>query len=61
MGMVLGVPVFAVIYSYIRRGVNSRLAEKDLPTDTILYEDFSKYKLEDFDKEAVFGTGSDDK
>ena len=61
VGMVLGVPVFAVIYSYIRRGVNGRLAEKDLPTDTILYEDFSKYKLEDFDKEAVFGTGSDDK
>ena len=61
VGMVLGVPVFAVIYSYIRRGVNGRLAEKDLPTDTLLYEDFSKYKLEDFDKEAVFGTGSDDK
>lgn len=56
VGMVLGVPVFAVIYSYIRRGINNRLAEKKLPTDTLLYEDFSKYKLEDFDKEAVFGT-----
>ena len=58
IGMVLGVPVFAVIYTYIRRAVNGRLAEKELPTDTLVYEDFSKYKLEDFDKEAVFGTGN---
>ena len=61
VGMVLGVPVFAVIYSYIRRAVNNRLSEKELPTETLIYEDFSKYKLVDFDKEAVFGTGSDNK
>ena len=61
VGMVLGVPVFAVVYTYIRRGINNRLAEKELPTDTLLYEDFSKYKLEDFDKEAVFGEGNNDK
>ncbi|MBR5229301.1 MAG: AI-2E family transporter [Firmicutes bacterium] len=61
VGMVLGVPVFAIVYTYIRRGINNKLAKKDLPTDTILYEDFSKYKLEDFDKEAVFGTGNNNK
>ncbi|MBQ4649356.1 MAG: AI-2E family transporter [Firmicutes bacterium] len=54
VGMVLGVPVFAVVYTYISRGINNRLKKKELPTETLMYEDFSKYKLEDFDKETVF-------
>lgn len=58
VGMVLGVPVFAVMYAYISRAVNNKLKKRNLPTETLLYEDFSKYKLEDFDKEAVFGTGN---
>ncbi len=54
IGMVLGVPVFAIVYTYIRRAINKRLEKKDMPTETLLYEDFSKYKLKDFDKEDVF-------
>ncbi len=61
VGMVLGVPVFAVVYTYISRGINNKLRKRELPTETLLYEDFSKYRLEDFDKEAVFGTGNNDK
>lgn len=43
-GMVLGVPVFAVIYSILSRLVNSRLRKKKLPTDTREYmgEDLSR-------------------
>ena len=52
VGMVLGVPVFAVLYTYIRRAVNGRLREKAMPTDTLLYEDFGKYNIE---KEDLFG------
>lgn len=50
-GMILGVPVFAILYTYISRGVNNRLKEKQLVTSTLMYEDFSKYNV---DKEDVF-------
>lgn len=52
VGMVLGVPVFAIIYTYISRAINGRLKEKELATDTLLYEDFSKYNVK---KEDLFG------
>ncbi len=52
VGMVLGVPVFAIIYTYISRAINRRLKEKELATDTLLYEDFSKYNVK---KEDLFG------
>ena len=52
MGMVLGVPVFAIIYTYISRAINGRLKEKEMATDTLLYEDFSKYNVK---KEDLFG------
>lgn len=45
LGMVLGVPVFAVFYYYIRKYINKRLAKKNLPTSTIEYEDFNKYDI----------------
>ena len=51
-GMILGVPVFAVIYAYTSGAINSKLREKEMPTDTLVYEDFSKYRI---DKEEVFG------
>jgi len=51
-GMILGVPVFAILYTYMSRGVNNRLKEKQLVTSTLMYEDFSKYNV---DKEDVFG------
>ena len=52
VGMVLGVPLFAVLYTYISRAVNGRLKEKEMETDTLLYEDFSKYSAK---KEDLFG------
>ena len=51
-GMILGVPVFAVLYAYTSEAINNRLREKDLPTDTVVYEDFGKYHI---DKEELFG------
>lgn len=51
IGMILGVPVFAIVYTYVRRGVNGKLREKQLETDTGAYEDFSKYKI---NKEDIF-------
>ena len=51
-GMILGVPVFAIIYAYTSGAINSKLREKEMPTDTLVYEDFSKYRI---DKEEVFG------
>ncbi|MCM1123122.1 MAG: AI-2E family transporter [Eubacterium sp.] len=33
LGMVVGVPIFAVFYAGVRAGVNRRLRKKDLPTD----------------------------
>lgn len=38
VGMVIGVPVFAIIYSMIRRFTNYLLKKRDLPTDTRLYD-----------------------
>lgn len=52
VGMVLGVPMFAIIYTYISRAINGRLKEKNLETDTLVYEDFSKYNVK---KEDIFG------
>ena len=52
LGMILGVPVFAIIYTYLSRMVNGRLKKKNLETETLLYEDFSKYNI---DKEIIFG------
>ena len=51
-GMILGVPVFAILYTYISRGVNNRLKEKQMVTSTLMYEDFSKYNV---NKEDVLG------
>lgn len=51
IGMILGVPVFAIVYTYVRRGVNGKLREKQLETNTAVYEDFSKYNI---NKEDIF-------
>ncbi len=39
LGMIAGVPVFAVIYAAIRAIINSLLMKKELPTDTAKYMD----------------------
>lgn len=56
LGMILGVPVFAVLYTYIARGINKLLNKKKIDSDTLAYEDFSKYgasKTELFGMERV--------
>jgi predicted PurR-regulated permease PerM len=52
VGMVVGVPIFAVFYTYVTRFVNGRLKKKGLETDTAIYEEFTKYEI---DKEDIFG------
>lgn len=39
VGMLLAVPVFAVIYMLMSEWISSRLKKKNLPSDTMLYED----------------------
>lgn len=51
-GMILGVPTMAILYIYISRIVNNRLAGKDLSNKTQVYVNFEKYKI---DKEDIFG------
>lgn len=51
LGMILGVPVMAIIYIYCAKHINSRLDKKGLSTKTTDYEDMSKY---DIDKEIIF-------
>ncbi len=38
IGMLIGVPIFAVIFTIIGDIVNNRLRKRDLPTDTDVYE-----------------------
>jgi len=45
LGMVLGVPVFAIIYYYFRKWVNKRLERKSMPSATEDYMDFNKYDI----------------
>ena len=45
VGMVLGVPVFAIIYYYFRRHIEFKLNEKNMPSDTKAYQNFDKYDI----------------
>ena len=38
VGMVIGIPVFAVIYAYVSRGINGRLEKRGLETDLREYK-----------------------
>ena len=44
IGMVIGIPVFAVIYAYLSRAVNSRLRKRGFSTDLSDYKSDS-YRL----------------
>ena len=44
VGMVIGVPTFAVIYDLIKKSSNWMLRKKQLSTDTSVYEDLSSVK-----------------
>ena len=39
LGMVIGVPIFAVLYAAVKAIVNRRLIKKNLPTETEVYKD----------------------
>ncbi len=43
IGMIIGIPIFAVIYAYVGRYVRNKLCEKELPMDTLNYKDTSHY------------------
>lgn len=45
VGMILGVPVFAIIYYYFKKYVEKRLDNKGWPMATTDYEDFNKYDI----------------
>lgn len=45
IGMVLGVPVFAIIYYYLSGHINEKLEEKNMPTDTKAYQHYDKYRI----------------
>ena len=51
IGMILGVPVYALIYTYVTRAVNKKLGEKEFELDTLKYADYTKYGI---NKEEVF-------
>jgi len=43
IGMIIGIPIFAVIYAYVGRYVRYKLRQKDLPVETLHYKDTSHY------------------
>ena len=45
LGMVIGVPVFAVFYYYFKRFVEKRLSRKGLPVATWEYQEFNSYDV----------------
>lgn len=51
VGMIIGVPVFAIIYHYISKMIKRMLGKKDYPIDTKEYEDYSNYGI---DKEELW-------
>lgn len=66
-GMVIGVPIFAVLFSVVKRSVNYKLEKKKLPTDTIMYQkvgsidsefNFSEYVVPDKRLNKIFSKKS---
>ncbi len=49
-GMIIGVPLFAVIYSAIRAAVHTALQKKQMPTDRALYENLDYVDAAGFHK-----------
>jgi predicted PurR-regulated permease PerM len=45
IGMFLGVPIFAIIYIYVDKGVKKKLKRKDLPENTEEYLNYEKYSV----------------
>ncbi len=53
VGMIIGIPIFAVIYAYIGRYVRQKLCQKDLPMETLKYKDTSHYTCKKSEKKEV--------
>ena len=55
--MIIGVPSFAILYTVIKRGVESKLAKKALPTETEYYFKKDVFDIEtnqlSFDREVL--------
>lgn len=51
VGMILGVPVFAIIYHYISKMIKHMLSKKSYPVETREYEDYNNYGI---DKEEIW-------
>ena len=45
VGMVLGVPVCAIVFYYLNQYLRKRLIRKSMPADTVDYQDFNKYDI----------------
>lgn len=43
VGMIVGIPIFAIFYAYISRMVDYKLKKKELPINTDLYKDLRDY------------------
>lgn len=50
LGMVIGVPAFAVIYAAVRAAVHTALRKKQLPTERTLYDDLEYIDADGFHK-----------
>ena len=44
-GMILGVPVFSLIYYYFKKAMEKRLERKQKPVETKEYQDFNAYNI----------------
>lgn len=43
VGMILGIPIFAILYTYMSRWVDNRLKNKNMPVSTNIYKNLSDY------------------
>ena len=51
VGMIIGVPIFSIFYSFINGLLKKRLSNKDLPIDSKDYEESNEYKKSKKSKE----------
>ena len=61
MGMLIGVPLFAMIYTLISRSVNNRLTDKNLSTDTSAYASEENEIIKKGEKLSVRGKTNEKK
>jgi len=52
-GMIIGIPIFAVIYAYVGRYVRYKLCQKGLPVENLDYKDTSHYTCKKSVKKEV--------